>query len=610
MISYTVAMRCLFIGALVSCGLLASAQDTIFSQAYYSDSSYTSCAIDNANNVYAFGNRPGSTKIGLILTRYNGNGVEAWHKIPYFSPDFDAVDVQLDSSGTPYFYFRQYDSTVASAAVLEKRSAATGEIVWAKTYTGGSKARPDGLCIDNADRVYRGATVDYNLVVPVAHIDLFNAAGDPAGSASWNLGTHNRIIDMVARPEGGAFVLTGTDPNLTTVSYAQLTYITPAGAIGWQVIVGYAIKIAYTPYAGGQIYCAGRVVDNKYRLSRVAFSTGAVAYSRDILTPNGNYCRVRSLAADADGGSYLAGANSANGGAMWHPYKAAFTGLSFATNWEVDSALANGESMSVAVDKFGTVRYADIWDANYGILWSVDAISGIDMGENDFNGSPTFPQEVRVNSSGFAAYVGRFHSNTLSLWGGFARLVGQRGLKNVTLPLTSYVGGQDVTATVRLYRTEPTSKTVFLSGNTYATVPASVVITSGSLSSTFNVHLMPTALDRMVTVTASLAGVQRTFNFVVKAPTPSNLMLVPNWLHGGANSNGAVTINGTAPTGGIACALSSGSGTSVPPFATIPAGGTTRAFTVNTSPTSVTITRTVSATYLGVTRTSTLTIVP
>ena len=106
--------------------------------------------------------------------------------------------------------------------------------------------------------------------------------------------------------------------------------------------------------------------------------------------------------------------------------------------------------------------------------------------------------------------------------------------------------------------------------------------------------------------------------FVVKigatgpTTTLSSLTLNPTIITGGASLQGTVTLSGAAPSGGAVVMLSSSNGAvaSVPPSVTVAAGATSASFTVTTTPVSVSTTVNISATYDGLTKTATLTVMP
>ena len=94
--------------------------------------------------------------------------------------------------------------------------------------------------------------------------------------------------------------------------------------------------------------------------------------------------------------------------------------------------------------------------------------------------------------------------------------------------------------------------------------------------------------------------------------TLSSLTLNPTSVTGGASLQGTVTVSSAAPSGGAIVMLTSSNGTvaSVPSSVTVAAGATSASFTVTTTPISVSTTVNISASYAGLTKTATLTVMP
>jgi len=181
-------------------------------------------------------------------------------------------------------------------------------------------------------------------------------------------------------------------------------------------------------------------------------------------------------------------------------------------------------------------------------------------------------------------------------------------IQSVTLSPNAVVGGASSLGTVNISLGK--GETVLLSSSnpSVASVPASIVISKGSTSGTFNITTTPVAANTTVTITATLNGTFQT-TLTVIAPTVSALSLNPNSVTGGSPSTGTVTISGNAPTGGIAVALSSSNtpAATVPASVTVPAGQNSANFTVTTLSVSSTTTSIITAT-LGGSQTAVLTV--
>jgi hypothetical protein len=91
----------------------------------------------------------------------------------------------------------------------------------------------------------------------------------------------------------------------------------------------------------------------------------------------------------------------------------------------------------------------------------------------------------------------------------------------------------------------------------------------------------------------------------------SAVTLTPDTVVGGNPSSGTVTLTAAAPDGGAVVALADNSAAAaVPSSVTVPSGAVSAGFAVATSAVSTSTSATVSATYLGVTRSATLAITP
>jgi len=93
--------------------------------------------------------------------------------------------------------------------------------------------------------------------------------------------------------------------------------------------------------------------------------------------------------------------------------------------------------------------------------------------------------------------------------------------------------------------------------------------------------------------------------------TLSALAVNPTSVNGGSSSTGTVTLSGPAPSGGAVVNLSSSaSAATVPSSVTVIAGYTSGTFTVNTSTVTASTPVTITASYAGVSKTASLTVMP
>jgi photosystem II stability/assembly factor-like uncharacterized protein len=192
----------------------------------------------------------------------------------------------------------------------------------------------------------------------------------------------------------------------------------------------------------------------------------------------------------------------------------------------------------------------------------------------------------------------------------------------VSLNPTSVVGGSPSTGTVTLSAEAPAAGAVveLATGDTnIATVPARVTVAAGTTSADFMVSTRPVNASlefyRVLIWAASGGGTSSavlTVTPTVNPTTLSALSLNPTSVTGGAASIGTVTLNTAAPASGVIVALSNSNPTvaTVPASVTVPAGATSAAFTISTSPVAASIAVTISATYSGVRKSANLIINP
>jgi hypothetical protein len=187
-------------------------------------------------------------------------------------------------------------------------------------------------------------------------------------------------------------------------------------------------------------------------------------------------------------------------------------------------------------------------------------------------------------------------------------------LTGLSVSPSSVPGGTPSTGRVMLGSAAPSGgATVDLGSNLpgSASVPATVTVPAGATSATFEVTTFPVD-NTTVQLSATLGD---TTQFAALSITrsasvaPSALSLNPTTVVGGNSSTGTVTLNAAAPSGGTVVTLSDDSAVAgVPASVTLPAGATSRTFTVTTSAVTAQTQVVVSAAAGGVTRTATLTV--
>ena len=190
-------------------------------------------------------------------------------------------------------------------------------------------------------------------------------------------------------------------------------------------------------------------------------------------------------------------------------------------------------------------------------------------------------------------------------------------LTGFTVSPTSVQGGTSATGTVALDSPAPAGGlAVSLSSNLpgSASVPASVTVPAGAISASFTVTTFPvdnTTAQLTATLGSTTLFAALSITRAAASATLTSLTLSPTSVVGGSSSTGTVRLSAAAPSGGAIVSLSDNSAAaSVPSSVTVPAGSTSRTFTVTTSAVASATAVTLTATYGGVSRIATLTVNP
>ncbi len=157
-------------------------------------------------------------------------------------------------------------------------------------------------------------------------------------------------------------------------------------------------------------------------------------------------------------------------------------------------------------------------------------------------------------------------------------------LANVSFPTLGIAGGKSVTGTVTLASAATSTLSVNLASNSGSlTVPASVMIPSGSTSATFTAMSSLVTSDTLVTVTTSGDGITSgSGQITVRTPRVSSVSFGSDAVTVGETAIGTVTLQSAAPAGGLLVTLanSDSTGLDCPATVTVPGGQTKATFVV------------------------------
>lgn len=162
------------------------------------------------------------------------------------------------------------------------------------------------------------------------------------------------------------------------------------------------------------------------------------------------------------------------------------------------------------------------------------------------------------------------------------------------------IGGLNATGRVTLDQPAPVGGTVvdLESNNTaVASVPATVTVPAGELSTTFPITTTAVAASQTVVIAASQGSIRFERPLTVIPPPVSVLSVNPWRVTGGNSTNGTVYLAAPAPAGGIQVQLqSSRPEVSVPATVTVAAGAKSRSFTITTQKVPAQVTANLTAT--------------
>ena len=193
---------------------------------------------------------------------------------------------------------------------------------------------------------------------------------------------------------------------------------------------------------------------------------------------------------------------------------------------------------------------------------------------------------------------------------------GAVALSSVSASPNPVVGGNPSTGTVTLTSAAPTGGALvsLSSASSAVTVPGNVSVSQGATSATFGITTSVVTTQTLATLSATYSGVTKTMTFTVNPAASAalaTLSLNPTSVKGGTSATGTVTLTAPAPSGGVVVALSSTKPVlaSVPASVLVATGTTSKSFTVTTASTRKNASATISASYAGVTKTATISVI-
>jgi hypothetical protein len=188
-------------------------------------------------------------------------------------------------------------------------------------------------------------------------------------------------------------------------------------------------------------------------------------------------------------------------------------------------------------------------------------------------------------------------------------------LASVSIKPSSITAGQPATGTVTLSGAAPAGGAVIslASANPAASVPGSITVPASGSSANFTASTSAVTATTAGNITASYAGISKSATLTVNPAAPAMLLsltLNPKTVVGGSSVAGTVSLNKVTSTPVVVTVASSKpKNAAVAATVTVPAGASSATFNIATIPTNKKINATITASYGGVTKSATLTIV-
>lgn len=586
-----------------------------------------------------------------------------WERQYHVAPGSESfASTVMDDLGNVYAIGKTFNGSNDDALVVKYGPA--GSLHWAIKFTGagdqvgqGIAVKPDGseLYITYASRPGRivlrrinplngsSTWVTYRDGLPGESIDQGSVLFDPTtGRVFWGfwwgqsggnatlwalcmtsggglvqgygagLGPGCTILDVALRPQGGAFYLSG-DRTIHPPGTRLLAVNEDGGFLGTRLLdTGTALGVG--PAQGGVLVVAGRFASNRITITRFKTSDLSQVAWQDTFTGLTDVT-VNDAVVGPGGEAYVLGAETVAGkGTEWFMSRYAYP--TNVRDWRTTrpNTTASESFLGGSVDAYGSLAVAAVRKgATDQLLTKVyDCATGNLLGESTTN-SPSGAGTLSAIATNASSV---FSASGLVQDAGFTRglltRVSQDGLRRLSVPLNAYTGGFVPRLSIWMYGATGAIRSVGLSSNSpYVLPPATASVLALVTLATLDIPTVPTNVDRTVELTASFQGAIRKTRFILLAPRPASLDITPSSVNGGEVATGTIQLTGLAPTGGLVVSLqSNGPDVVVPSFVTVSVGQAVKTFAVVTLPTIGTVTRTVTATANGVSKTDTITVHP
>jgi YVTN family beta-propeller protein len=455
-----------------------------------------------------------------------------------------------------------------------------------------------------------------------AYVSIGETAAGGFGSSVAVISTAtNSVIDSISvgeQPEGLAITPDGRFVYVANANWDTVWVIsTTSNSVVATIPVGrHPLSAAVTP-DGAFVYVANVLSNN---VSVISVATNTVVSTISVGAGAG-YLAV------APDGAFVYSSNYVSGNVSV---------IDTATNTVISTITTAPNSRGIAITPDGKTVYVTSGTAAAGFFVSAIDTASHTVTANIAETAAGALGQVAVSPDGSLVYVSDSGATTLTLIStatntvtgtieigripgavAFAPIPGASlAISSVTLHPPSIPGGAPASGFVTLNAAAPSSgvSVSLLSDNASVNVPASVTVPAGSKIAAFTAATIAVSDDTPVTVTATYNGSSETGTITVTpagAVSVASVSVDPVTVVGGVPATGSVMLSGAAPAGGILVDLwTDGAPAYVPASVTVPAGSSVATFPVTTMSTTSSQADTITAFYLGVTKTTTITVLP
>lgn len=158
-------------------------------------------------------------------------------------------------------------------------------------------------------------------------------------------------------------------------------------------------------------------------------------------------------------------------------------------------------------------------------------------------------------------------------------------LSTFKLAASTILGGHPTSGTVTLTGKAPSGGAILALTNSnpsIVTIPSTVTVPANTTTASFSIATQIVSIDTPVTLTATYLGIQKTAILTVATQKVASLSLNPNPVIGGNSVVGTLSLAGPAAVDLVVNLTSGSSLVQVPSSVTVPAGSSTKSFTITT----------------------------